>query len=33
MADLAEEVADVKLRDDLAARDEAGTQPLRRLHT
>ena len=31
MADLAEEVADIELRDELAARDEAGTQPFHRL--
>jgi site-specific DNA recombinase len=31
MADLAEEVADVELRDELAARDEPGAKPLHRL--
>src|ERR1700728_835646 len=31
MADLAEEVADIKLRDELAALDETGTKPLHRL--
>ena len=31
MADLAEEVADIELRDKLAALDEAGTEPFHRL--
>ena len=33
MADLAEEVTDVKLHDNLASGDEPGSQPFHRLHS